>query len=88
MRRLFELFKDDVVVERARLRKGSFCVPFAVRNWLSCIIWVLGVLLRKGVHLTMLVLSLMIWLMPMVQLIGVKRIAVAMDRILLMSAVW
>jgi hypothetical protein len=39
---------------------------------------VFGVLLRLRVNVVMLAFSLMIWLMVMVRLIGVKRLAVAM----------
>lgn len=50
-----------------------------MRSWLSYGIWVLGVLSRKGIRLTTLALSLMTWLIVTVRLIGVKRLAVAMD---------
>jgi hypothetical protein len=40
---------------------------------------VLGVSLRTGIRLIMLVLLLMAWLVVMVRSIGVKRVAVAMN---------
>lgn len=48
-------------------------------NWLSCIIWVLGVSSRKERKRVSFIRLLMIWLLRKVRLIGVKRVAVAMS---------